>query len=170
MKHLDVLREAGLVKTRSEGRLRINSLNVAPIRQILERWISKYEAYWANTLLRVKDSAEAGASERGRTRSKPRIMALRGRFGRGSDGRGGFPQVNLRRTTRCENGSRSAMRARVRGTEIYFDVDGMGLAPTGDRMDERPVLFLLHGGAGRGSLQFQVDGGSASRRGAAGVR
>ena len=53
MKHLDILREAGLVKTRSEGRRRLNSLNVAPIRQIAERWISKYEAYWTNTLLRV---------------------------------------------------------------------------------------------------------------------
>ena len=59
MKHLDVLREAGLVHTRSEGRRRINSLNVAPIRQILERWISKYESYWTNTLLRVKESAES---------------------------------------------------------------------------------------------------------------
>ncbi|GAB4136060.1 MAG: metalloregulator ArsR/SmtB family transcription factor [Planctomycetaceae bacterium] len=59
MKHLDVLREAGLVNTRSEGRLRINSLNVAPIRQILERWIHKYEAYWTNTLLRVKEAAES---------------------------------------------------------------------------------------------------------------
>jgi len=58
MKHLEVLREAGLVNTRSEGRRRINSLNVAPIRQILERWINKYEAYWTNTLLRVKESAE----------------------------------------------------------------------------------------------------------------
>jgi len=58
MKHLDVLREAGLVNTRSEGRRRINSLNVSPIRQILERWINKYEAYWTNTLLRVKESAE----------------------------------------------------------------------------------------------------------------
>ena len=58
MKHIDVLREAGLVNTRSEGRHRINSLNVAPIRLILERWISKYEAYWTNTLLRVKESAE----------------------------------------------------------------------------------------------------------------
>ena len=60
MKHLDVLREAGLVNTRSEGRLRINTLNAAPIREILERWIGKYEAYWSNTLLRVKESAEAG--------------------------------------------------------------------------------------------------------------
>jgi len=58
MKHLDVLREAKLVSTRSEGRRRINSLNVAPLRQIVERWISKYEACWANTLLRVKEGAE----------------------------------------------------------------------------------------------------------------
>lgn len=59
MKHLDVLREAGIVHTRSEGRRRINSLNAAPLRDVIERWISKYEAYWANTLLRVKESAEA---------------------------------------------------------------------------------------------------------------
>jgi len=58
MKHLDVLREAGLVRTRSEGRRRINALNAAPIRDILERWIGKYEAYWTNTLLRVKEAAE----------------------------------------------------------------------------------------------------------------
>ena len=58
MKHIDVLREAGLICTRSEGRCRINSLNVAPIRQIVERWISKYEPYWTNTLLRVKETAE----------------------------------------------------------------------------------------------------------------
>ncbi len=58
MKHLDVLREAGLVNTRSEGRRRINSLNVSPIRQIMERWIHKYEAYWTNTLLRVQEDVE----------------------------------------------------------------------------------------------------------------
>ena len=64
MKHLEGLREAGLVNTRSEGRRRINSLNVAPIRQIMERWISKYEAYWTNTLLRVKEVAEDEAAEK----------------------------------------------------------------------------------------------------------
>lgn len=58
MKHLECLREAGLVNTRAEGRRRINSLNVAPIRQLMERWISKYEAYWTNTLLRVREAAE----------------------------------------------------------------------------------------------------------------
>jgi len=67
MKHLDVLREAGLVVTRSEGRRRINSLNAVPIREILERWIGKYEAYWSNTLMRVKDSAE---SETEKTKNK----------------------------------------------------------------------------------------------------
>jgi hypothetical protein len=41
-------------------RRRINSLNTAPIREILERWIGKYEACWSNTLLRVKESAETG--------------------------------------------------------------------------------------------------------------
>ncbi len=70
MKHLDVLREAGLVNTRSEGRLRINSLNAAPLRQIIERWISKYEAYWANTLLRVKDSAEADSTAKASGKKK----------------------------------------------------------------------------------------------------
>lgn len=70
MKHLDVLREAGLVNTRSEGRRRINSLNVAPIRQITERWISKYEAYWTNTLLRVKESAEADESNKKKSSNK----------------------------------------------------------------------------------------------------
>ena len=59
MKHLDVLRDAGFVNTRSEGRLRINSLNVTPIREILERWIGKYEAYWSHTLPRVKESTES---------------------------------------------------------------------------------------------------------------
>ncbi len=70
MKHLDVLREAGLVITRSEGRRRINSLNAAPLRDVIERWIGKYESYWANSLLRVKDSAESEAKVTTRRRKK----------------------------------------------------------------------------------------------------
>jgi DNA-binding transcriptional ArsR family regulator len=34
MKHIDVLRDAGLVITQVDGRKRINSLNVVPIRRI----------------------------------------------------------------------------------------------------------------------------------------
>jgi DNA-binding transcriptional ArsR family regulator len=70
MKHLDVLRQAGLVKTRTQGRLRVNSLNVAPIRQILERWINKYEAHWTNTLLRVKETSEDEAVKQTRSKTK----------------------------------------------------------------------------------------------------
>jgi proline iminopeptidase len=40
------------------------------------------------------------------------------------------------------------MRARIRGTEIYFDVEGCGLVPDGDRMVERPPAFVIHGGPG----------------------
>lgn len=40
------------------------------------------------------------------------------------------------------------MRARIRGTEIYFDVEGMGLVPDGPRMREKPVMFVVHGGPG----------------------
>src|ERR1039458_1214122 len=48
MKHIDVLRGAGLIQTREEGRQRVNSLNAVPIRQIYERWVSHYEGFWAD--------------------------------------------------------------------------------------------------------------------------
>lgn len=40
------------------------------------------------------------------------------------------------------------MRARVRNTEIFFDVDGVSLAIEGSSMRERPTAFLIHGGPG----------------------
>ncbi|MGE0606057.1 MAG: alpha/beta fold hydrolase [Pirellulales bacterium] len=40
------------------------------------------------------------------------------------------------------------MRAKVRGTELFFDVDGMQWQPTDNGLVERPVLFMLHGGPG----------------------
>jgi DNA-binding transcriptional ArsR family regulator len=63
MKHIDVLRTAGLIHTREERRQRINSLNVVPIRQIYERWVGRFEELWARHLLRVKEDAEAQAAE-----------------------------------------------------------------------------------------------------------
>jgi DNA-binding transcriptional ArsR family regulator len=62
MKHIDVLREAGLIHTREERRQRINSLNVVPIRQIYERWVGRFEELWAAHLLRIKEDAEAKAA------------------------------------------------------------------------------------------------------------
>ncbi len=47
------------------------------------------------------------------------------------------------------------MKAKVRGTELYFDVDGMGLVPHDGEMVERPVLFLLHGGPGGDHASFK---------------
>jgi proline iminopeptidase len=40
------------------------------------------------------------------------------------------------------------MRAAIRGTEIFFDVEGMGLVPDGPAMREHPVAMVLHGGPG----------------------
>lgn len=61
MKHIDVLRDAGLINTREEGRQRVNSLNAVPIRQIYERWVSRYQEFWADQLLRLKEDVESGA-------------------------------------------------------------------------------------------------------------
>jgi DNA-binding transcriptional ArsR family regulator len=58
MKHMDVLRNAGLILTREDGRQRVNSLNAIPIRRIYERWVSRYQDFWADTLLRIKDETE----------------------------------------------------------------------------------------------------------------
>src|SRR5919198_5474264 len=63
MKHIDVLRKAGLIHTREERRQRINSLNVVPIRQIYERWVGRFEELWATHLLRIKEDAEARSVE-----------------------------------------------------------------------------------------------------------
>lgn len=58
MKHLDVLKQCGLVVARKEGRRRYNSLNAVPLRQIYERWVSRYSDLWAGGLLRVKQAAQ----------------------------------------------------------------------------------------------------------------
>src|SRR6185295_725444 len=63
MKHIAVLRKAGLVQTREEGRTIINSLNVIPIRMIYERWVSDYEDLWARKLSALKRSMEREPSD-----------------------------------------------------------------------------------------------------------
>ena len=64
MKHLSVLREAGLVQTREVGRSVVNSLNVVPIRLIYERWVSNYQDVWVRTLTGLKRSLEGQRSDR----------------------------------------------------------------------------------------------------------
>ncbi len=40
------------------------------------------------------------------------------------------------------------MRAKIRDTEIYFDIEGSSLVVDGSRMREKPVTFVVHGGPG----------------------
>jgi DNA-binding transcriptional ArsR family regulator len=58
MKHLEVLRQSNLVNTLEQGRRRVNSLNVVPIRMIYERWVGPFQELWSSQLLRIKDIAE----------------------------------------------------------------------------------------------------------------
>ncbi len=59
MKHMEVLREAGLLVAEKNGRERINHLNVIPIRQIHDRWIKGFEGLWADALIDAVRQAES---------------------------------------------------------------------------------------------------------------
>jgi proline iminopeptidase len=48
------------------------------------------------------------------------------------------------------------MRARIRDTEIFFDVDGAALVVEGGNLCERPTAFLVHGGPGTDHIGFKV--------------
>lgn len=49
------------------------------------------------------------------------------------------------------------MKAKIRNTEIYFDIAGMQIAPQGNELIEKPVLFLIHGGPGGNHVHFKYD-------------
>ena len=59
MKHLAVLEEAQLITTRKVGREKFHFLNPVPIREIHDRWISKYAEPWAAALVGLKRELEA---------------------------------------------------------------------------------------------------------------
>jgi len=59
MQHLGVLEKAGLVIVKREGRRRWNYLNVVPIQEIYNRWISRYASSSAALLTRMKREMEA---------------------------------------------------------------------------------------------------------------
>lgn len=58
MKHLRVLEEAGLVTTVRRGRATLHFLNAVPIRQIHDRWVSKYAEPVAAALTDLKRRLE----------------------------------------------------------------------------------------------------------------
>jgi len=45
--------------------------------------------------------------------------------------------------------------AAIRNTRIYFDIDGMGLAPEGPAMVDHPTAFVIHGGPGGDHSAFK---------------
>ncbi len=59
MQHLRVLENADLVIVRREGRMRWNYLNVAPIKEIYDRWISRYATNAVALLSKLKADMEA---------------------------------------------------------------------------------------------------------------
>ncbi|BET65881.1 metalloregulator ArsR/SmtB family transcription factor [Opitutales bacterium ASA1] len=60
--HLEILREAGLVRSRAEGRTRIQSLDPGGLDQI-DVWLERMRAFWSSRLdalereLRAEDAA-----------------------------------------------------------------------------------------------------------------
>src|ERR1700683_659889 len=49
---------------------------------------------------------------------------------------------------RCNHRTEPPMYASIRGTRIYFDIEGAGLVPDGPSMREKPAAFIIHGGPG----------------------
>jgi DNA-binding transcriptional ArsR family regulator len=48
-KHLKVLRDAGLVEVRSEGKLRWYGLHAGPLAEV-DEWLDPYRAHWSGQL------------------------------------------------------------------------------------------------------------------------
>lgn len=61
-KHLRVLRDVGLVRTRRVGRRILYRTNAEAIRPLHE-WTKTFERFWGHQLLRVKERAEGAASK-----------------------------------------------------------------------------------------------------------
>ena len=61
MKHLKVLEEAGVVTTRKQGREKLHFLNPVPIREIHDRWITKYAEPVTAAMVGLRRQVETSA-------------------------------------------------------------------------------------------------------------
>ena len=61
-KHLRVLRDVGLVRTRREGRRILYRTNAEAIRPLHE-WTKSFERFWEHQLLRIKERAEGATAK-----------------------------------------------------------------------------------------------------------
>jgi DNA-binding transcriptional ArsR family regulator len=62
IKHIGVLRDVGLIRTKVEGRQKMNSLNAVPIRRVYEELVNDYQDLWAKKWISVKRHAESNQS------------------------------------------------------------------------------------------------------------
>jgi DNA-binding transcriptional ArsR family regulator len=60
MQHLGVLEKAGLIIAKRQGRQRWNYFNPLPIKEIHDRWISRYAEGAVDLLARLKSDLEGG--------------------------------------------------------------------------------------------------------------
>ncbi len=63
MKHLSILEKVNLIIPKKEGKHRWNHINAIPLQEVYERWVKKYEAQWASSLLQLKELSEYKANE-----------------------------------------------------------------------------------------------------------
>jgi DNA-binding transcriptional ArsR family regulator len=61
-KHLRVLREAGLVDVRAEGRRRLYRLRTEPLMQ-LDRWLEPYRRMWRESLDKLENHLTQGEDD-----------------------------------------------------------------------------------------------------------
>lgn len=57
-RHLRLLREAGLVTERRDGRTRLYTLNRRAIREVFGGWVQAFDAMWAENLQSLKQLME----------------------------------------------------------------------------------------------------------------
>ena len=71
-KHLRVLLQVGLVEVRRDGRQLLYRTNAEALKPVHE-WTGRFERYWRQQLLRIKDRAEQAAkpNEQGKKKRKP---------------------------------------------------------------------------------------------------
>jgi DNA-binding transcriptional ArsR family regulator/uncharacterized protein YndB with AHSA1/START domain len=64
MKHLTILEEVKLIVVRRQGRTRLNFLNILPLQEVYNRWVSQYESKLSNSLINLKNKLETGGTEK----------------------------------------------------------------------------------------------------------
>lgn len=57
LKHLGILRDAGLITQRPQGRERLYRLNPAPLREV-DDWLAHYRTFWTDALDRLEQHLE----------------------------------------------------------------------------------------------------------------